>query len=530
MPVRGYIALVLHAHLPYVRHPEHPEFLEEDWLFEAITETYLPILDVFERLVRERVDFRMTMTMSPTLCEMLCDPLLQERYLRHLGKLLDLADREVHRTRMLPELHDTALMYQQRFRRALEIFEGHYQRNLVRGFKNLQDLGKLEVLTCAATHGFLPLMLRREAVRAQVEVGCQNYMKHFGRRPRGIWLPECGYSPGDDRLLHRAGIEYFMVDTHGLLFGSPRPRYGVHAPVRCHSGVAAFARDIESSKQVWSAKEGYPGDGVYREFYRDLGYDAEYPYIRPFLHSDGVRRNIGIKYYKVTGEVELHEKQPYRRADAIEKAALHAGNFLFNRQAQVKHLEAALGRRPIIVAPYDAELFGHWWFEGPEFLDFFLRKTSCDQEELALTTPAEYLRQSPRLQTTTPSMSTWGSRGYAEMWLNPTNDWCYRHLHEGEERMVDLARRFPTPPSRLHERALKQAAREFLLAQSSDWPFIMSTGTMVPYAQNRFRTHMTRFLSLHQSLVQDSIDVGALAEMESKDAVFQEIDYRVYLP
>lgn len=355
-------------------------------------------------------------------------------------------------------------------------------------------------------------------------------MKHFGRRPRGIWLPECGYNPGDDRLLHRAGIEYFMVDTHGLLFGSPRPRYGIHAPIRCHSGVAAFARDIESSKQVWSAKEGYPGDGVYREFYRDLGYDAEYPYIRPFLHSDGVRRNIGIKYFKVTGEVELHDKQPYRRADAIEKVAGHAANFLFNRQAQVRHLEAALGRRPIVIAPYDAELLGHWWFEGPEFLDFFLRKTSCDQDELALTTPAEYLRQSPRLQTATPSMSTWGSKGYSEMWLNPSNDWCYPHLHEGEDRMVELARLFPTPPTRLHERALKQAAREILLAQSSDWPFIMSTGTMVPYAQNRFRNHMSRFLSLHDALKRNSIDQGALAEMESKDAVFQEIDYRVYLP
>jgi 1,4-alpha-glucan branching enzyme len=366
-----------------------------------------------------------------------------------------------------------------------------------------------------------------QGVRAQLRIAVENYRKHFGRRPRGIWLAECGYFEGLEEYLAEVGLRYFFVDAHGILYGTPRPRNGVFAPVYCPNGVAAFGRDIESSKQVWSSQEGYPGDFDYREFYRDLGFDGHYDYVRPYLHGDGVRRNVGIKYHRITGDVTLDQKEPYRPGQAREKAAMHAGNFVFNRQHQARYLHEQIGRKPIIVSPYDAELYGHWWFEGPDFLDFVLRKIACDQKDVSTITPSEYLKRFPRNQVIQPAFSSWGDKGYAEVWLNGANDWVYRHLHQAEEAMIALAGRFPSAAG-VRRRALNQAARELVLAESSDWAFIMTTGTMVSYAEKRTREHIFNFLRLKDEIEADRVDERHLAWLESKNSIFQEIDYRVY--
>ncbi|HHY32036.1 MAG TPA: DUF1957 domain-containing protein [Firmicutes bacterium] len=523
---KGYLALVLHAHLPYVRHPEYPDFLEETWLFEAITETYIPLIKVFQGLVRDGVPFRLTMSITPPLASMLLDPLLQERYLRHLAKLTELAEKEVERTRWLPEFNENARMYRDRFHEARRIFEDVYGRNILTPFKELEAQGHLEIITCAATHGYLPLMeICREAVGAQVRIATRFHERAMGRKPIGFWLPECGYNPGDDWFLKEEGIRYFITDAHGVLFASPRPKYGVFAPVYCKSGVAAFGRDMESSKQVWSAREGYPGDYDYREFYRDIGYDLDYDYIRPYIHPSGTRINTGIKYYRITGKT--HDKQPYNRRRAIEKAAIHAGNFMFNREKQIEYLASVMDRKPIVVAPYDAELFGHWWFEGPEWLDFLIRKIAYDQNTLALITPGDYLGVYKRNQVSTPSLSSWGYKGYNEVWLEGSNDWIYRHLHKAAERMVELARAYPAAGGLLR-RALNQAARELLLAQSSDWAFIMKTGTMVSYAVRRTKEHVWRFTKLYHDIRSSAIDESWLSEIEYRDNIFPDIDYEVY--
>jgi len=524
---KGYLAFVLHAHLPFIRHPEYTRFLEEDWLFEAVTETYIPLINVYDGLVDDGVDFRITMSLTPPLCEMLVDPLLQSRYLRHLERLIELAEQEVHRTRAGSGYHDAAVMYAERFKRARHVFEEKYHRDLVSAFRKFQDLGKLEVITCPATHALLPFLLTPEAVRAQIAVAKTNYTKHFGRPPRGIWLAECAYYPELDREIRAQGIRYFFVDSHGVIWGDPRPVYDVFAPVYCPSGVAAFARDIESSKQVWSSREGYPGDYNYREFYRDLGYDGHYDYIRPYLHEDGIRRNLGIKYHKITGEVDLGRKEPYNPRAALEKAAEHAGNFMFNRQLQVRWLRKEMGHKPVIISPYDAELFGHWWFEGPDFLNFALRKIACDQKDIRLITPSEYLHENPIHQVVTPSFSSWGDKGYAEVWLNGTNDWIYRHLHESEKRMVQLANDHPNATGLLR-RALNQAVRELMLAQSSDWAFIMTTGTTVPYAEKRTRDHLHRFNGIFLQINENRLEETWIADLEWKDSIFYEMDYRVY--
>jgi 1,4-alpha-glucan branching enzyme len=331
-----------------------------------------------------------------------------------------------------------------------------------------------------------------------------------------------------DELLAEQDIRFFFVDTHGITDATPRPRHGVYAPLYTPGGPAAFGRDPESSMQVWSAEHGYPGDPDYREFYRDVGWDLDYDYVRPWIQPTGQRKNVGIKYYRITGKTP--HKEPYDPHRARERAAQHAGNFMFNRERQIEHLAGRMaGTRPIVISPYDAELYGHWWHEGPMFIDFLVRKVAHDQRIFRLATPGDYLRENPDQQLGAPPLCSWGAGGYAAVWLDGTNDWIYRHLHKAAERMVALAREFPEADG-LRLRALNQAARELLLAQSSDWAFIMKTGTMVDYAIRRTKEHVLRFDKLHDQVRSGQLDEGWLSGVESRDSIFPEIDYRVYRP
>lgn len=521
----GYLSIVLHAHLPFIRHPEHDTFLEENWLFEAITDCYIPLLDVFDGLARDGVPWRLTMSVTPTLAAMLTDDLLLERYERHIRGLVELAEREIERTQFDPELHRLAHMYRNRFAHTLHAFTEVHGRNVVAAFRRWQDAGHLEIIASAATHAYMPLMEPSFAgAGTQIKVGIEAYRRAFGRDPRGFWLPECGYTPPLDELLAENGVEWFMAESHALLHAMPRPRYGVHGPIRCpRSNVAVFARDTESSKQVWSATEGYPGDYDYRDFYRDIGFDLDYEYVRPWLKAD-VRGHTGVKYYRITGPGD--DKQLYNPEAATAKAALHAGNFMFNREIQAHHLRHSMDRPPLVVAPYDAELFGHWWFEGPQWLDFLVRKIAYDQTAIQLVTPSDYLARHTENDVAQPSPSSWGYGGYSEVWLNESNDWIYRHLHAAEARLRSLAMQIAEPPP-LIRRALTQALRELLLAQSSDWAFIMSAGTHVSYAVRRTQEHLDRCRNLCEQIERGSVDEVRLAEAESRHTVFKWLDYTV---
>jgi 1,4-alpha-glucan branching enzyme len=532
----GFFSLILHAHLPFVRHPEYPEFLEEDWLFEAITEVYLPLIFIFQSLHEAGVKPRLAMNVSPPLCEMLSDEMLQTRYTRYLENLLELADKEVLRTQSeAMEFHDVAKMYAVGLRASLGFWNDRYKRDLVAAFRELQDEGAIEIITCGATHGFLPLISTQEARRAQVDVAVSNYKKHFGRQPRGIWLPECAYEPGVESLLKDAGIEYFISDTHAILYGDPRPRYGVHAPVFCPNGVAVFARDVETSQQVWSAEIGYPGDKVYREFYRDVGWDLPIEYLKPHLHEDGNRRHLGLKYYRITGRnVPQQNKAPYVPALAREKAAENASHFIGERIKQARLLRGTFeGHPPVVVSPYDAELFGHWWYEGPQFIDFFFRKLHYDQSEIAAITPGDFLDSGIPIQRQRPSASSWGENGYYKVWLNEKNSWMYPYQHDAERRMTELVNRFSAESGNrdlleTEQRLLKQMARELLLAESSDWAFQIYQGTTVEYSSRRFQSHIHRFDLLAKMLETGDVDHDLLAEIERRDNIFAEIDYAVY--
>ena len=522
---QGYLALVLHAHLPFVRHPENETYLEQRWLFEAITETYIPLLQVYQGLLRDGVDFRVTMSVTPTLLSMLTDPLLQNRYFKHLTTLIELAEKEVARTEGEAKINRLAQGYLARFQGHSDFYQ-RYKGNLITAFRELEEAGVLEMITSAATHAFLPLMLTEEGMRAQIRTAVELHEAHFGRKPRGIWLPECGYAPEIDRLLKECGLTFFFTDAHGVANAEPQPVFGTMAPVISPHGVAAFPRDTESSKQVWSSQEGYPGDYDYREYYRDIGFDLDFDTIRDYIHPDGIRINTGLKYYRITGNGE--HKELYNPDWAKQKAEQHAGHFLFNREHQIRYYSERMGRKPIVVAPYDAELFGHWWYEGPMWLDALFRKINQDQEHVKSITPSEYLALYSDYQQCRLPMSSWGRGGFADVWLRGENDWIYPALHRSESRMVELANCFRSP-SQVERRALNQAARELMLAQSSDWAFIMDNKTMVDYAVKRTKHHVNRFDRLYDMLMAGRVEEAWLATLEKVDNLFPDVDFQHYL-
>ncbi len=519
--MQGHLCLVLHAHLPFVRHPEHAHFLEENWLFEAITETYIPLLWTFESWERQNMDFRLTLTLSPTLCSMLLDPLLQRRYARYINGLVELAEKELHRNTWEPGFKPLAEFYHNRLL-AVQKYYAAASGNLVQEFRRFQDAGRLEIITTSATHAVLPLLRSHPpSLRAQILTARDHYRSCFGCDPRGIWLPECAYVDGVETVLQEANIRWFIVDTHGLLHAKPKPRFGVFAPVFTENGIAVFGRDVDSAKQVWSRDEGYPGDARYRDFYRDIGFDLDLEYLRPHLPAPPYRSFTGIKYFAISGSGGA--KRLYNPSLAREAVDEHASHFLKQRMNQFQQLEEVMERPAVLISPYDAELFGHWWFEGPQFLDLFVRKAYYDQKAFRLTTPAEFLAQHPTHQVAKPGSSTWGEGGYLRVWLNEKNEWILPHLRIAQERMTELANQFAYADG-LTLRAIKQAARELLLAQSSDWPFILRTGSSPEYATQRVKSHVLRFTRLYQDIIANHIDPTWLAQIEALDNLFPGID------
>jgi 1,4-alpha-glucan branching enzyme len=483
--MNGHLQFVLHAHLPYIRHPEHPYHLEENWLFEAILETYLPLLEVFEGLERDRVPGRMTISMSQPLMAMLDDELLRDRFVRHAERLIELATREVARNAGDDAFEPLAHYYLERLDRLRRLYLRH-ERDLVGAFAALHARGRVELATCVGTHGFLPLMLLPSSRRGQILTAAEAFERRCGFATRGMWMGECAFTPGVERDLADAGVRFSFVDSHALEFASSRPLNGLFAPVVSPAGTAFFARDPESSAQVWSSHEGYPGDFNYREYYRDVGFDLPLDYIRPYIHPDGIRVNTGLKYHRITQRGSDH-REPYQPDVAHATARSHARHFVECRHRQLAWAAQRCSVVPVVTCPYDAELFGHWWFEGPLFLDAVFRELAASDQVVA-TSPTDYLATNPVQQEALPSASSWGEAGYFSVWLNPGNAWIYPLLHRAEERVAAAVNARVEEPA--WRPVLQQLVRELLLAQASDWAFIIKTGTTVGYAEARTRSHL----------------------------------------
>ncbi len=520
------VAFVLNAHLPFVRHPEYPRFLEEDWLFESISESYLPLLRMLNRLKEEGLSFQLTISFSPPLIAMLTDNALQNRFVHYLQQHIELGQKEVQRCKdEQPQFLEMAQHYLDGYIRNLHEYEDLYRMNILDGFKALEQSGHLELITTAATHAYLPLYEEYpQAINAQIELGVQSFLTTFGHPPKGFWLPECGYYPGLEEHLKYHGIKWFQVASQSMLLSPDKAAYGGYRPVRCPSGVAAFPRDYQATSLVWSNTTGYPTDNVYREFYRDIGYDLSMNYIRPYIHEPEVRVFTGYKYWAITGDTD--QKVPYVRAQAMERVKEHAKNFHYVVNNRNHRLRATMGgAQPLFFLGFDAELFGHWWYEGIDWLEEVIR-TSKDRTKLV--TPSFFLAEDATpLQTVRPAFSSWGQGGYSAAWLDGSNTEYYRHIHKAITRMEELASRFPDQTS-LKQRFLNQAAREVLLAMSSDWPFIIYCRTSVEYAKKRIEGHLKNVNLVYDDMCKNAVDTEWLVKAEKRHTIFGDIDYNIF--
>jgi 1,4-alpha-glucan branching enzyme len=522
----GQLVVVLHAHLPFVRHVDTENALEEDWFFDALTECYLPLLRVFEGWAADGVAAKVTVSLSPTLLAMLTDPLLLDRYGRRLATLRRFLDDERERFRGDEAMTALVEFYAARLTDIRDRFESRYARDVVGAFVAMERAGVVDLITTSATHTYLPAF-DEPYQRAQLRLGIREFADRVGHRPTGMWLPECGFTPGLDRLLAAEGVAYFFVESHGVEYADPEPVFGTYAPIACPSGVVAFPRNQESTVLVWSADQGYPGDGRYREFYRDAGHDRAAHELGPLVLDDGARRNIGIKYHRVTGrDVALGDKHLYDRAEGLAAAAAHAQHFVAARAAEARAAATTMGRPATMVAPFDAELFGHWWFEGPEFLDA-VGRACAGGAGVELVSPTEVIARSDGMQVAMPAASSWGWGGYSETWVNERNSWMWPYLRDAVARMAATAATV-TSPTDVERRALDQLARELVLATASDWPFMVTAGPMAEYGHGRVRTHLRRFHDLQAQLSAGALDPVRLAEIEAADNAFRSIDYREF--
>jgi 1,4-alpha-glucan branching enzyme len=560
----GYVTFTLHSHLPYVvNHGTWPHGTE--WLYEAAAETYLPLLRIFTELEQQKLALKANVNLSPILLEQLAHPVFKEEFPKYLQRKIEAARKDGEDFRRQGETHlaGVAQFWNDFYDQSLRHFD-QLGSDIIKGFRYFYETGAIEIITCGATHGYFPLLGTDESIRAQIRTGVETHRRFFGRKPRGIWLPECGYRPagrwdfpvslngfgsaygskpflreGVEQMLAENGIEFFFVDTHlvdnsakftpyEMLAGevpvavetpSEHPTknfyhpYYADTPNRKQTRVAFFTRDPRTGIQVWSGEHGYPGDANYLEFHKK-------------------RWPGGNRYWRITGpRVDLGDKQPYYPDAAHNRTRDHASHFA-HITSEVLRVHGKNGPgMPILTAPFDAELFGHWWFEGPEWLKNVALEYSRPESQLRLITCAEYLDQySPTGFVALPEGS-WGAESNNSVWLNENTAWTWKHIYPAELAVHQLANSGLWRGNRDATRLARQICRELLLLESSDWQFLITTQHARDYAERRFNTHLEqlrtlldiwrRFEATHQ-VPQEKLP--ELEQIEQRDCVFPTIE------
>lgn len=565
---KGYFTFVLHSHLPYViAHGKWPHGL--DWLNEAAAETYIPLLNVFNRLVSEGILPKVIVGLTPVLTEQLSDPSFKEEFKSYLSQKLEAAYLDEKEFTQKNETHMAKLAagWHVFYKDAYDSFTSKYNEDIIGAFKRLQEIGAIEIITSAATHGYLPLIGDDTFVRAQVRTGVKSYKKHFGKPPKGIWLPECAYRPrykwaypvgdfgeakerlGIEEILHDEAIEYFIVDSHLLKGGKPIGVYidrfkelkglwsqfeknfnynccqpqGERTPYKIYmvsssagqKPVAILTRDPKSSMQVWSGEWGYPGDGNYLDFHKK-------------------RFPGGLRYWKITSpKSDLGSKMVYWPDDVPQILSQNAAHFINLVKTTLLEFYNETKAPGIVISPFDCELFGHWWFEGPRWLYLVLKGLAADPEIEVATGSGAIEKMMPTEIISIPEGS-WGEGGFHWIWFNDWTKWTWQNLYEAEAMMKEAARLAAGTTGA--DGLFKQLAREFLLLQSSDWQFLISTWSARDYAELRFSDHLDRFKRLYamaqnyaknKSLTPEESEF--LRECQKKDALFEEIDIRDFV-
>jgi len=535
-------------------------------LNEAVAETYLPLLRMLHRLRGEGPLPKLVLSLTPVLLEQLAHPSFKDGFKHYLNLRIEAARKDQAEFRRLREdkLLGLALFWESFYVQVLRDFITLWDQDLVGAFRDLQRQGAIEIMTSAATHGYLPLIGRDWAIELQLRVGIESYRRYFDGSPSGIWLPECGYRPayrwsyplgsrgeerwrrGIEEFLFAEGLRYFIIDNHLLRGGraigqylerfkglrelwhrfeeeygervvegerSPYRPYLVSSEGSVERAVAVFARDPKTTVQVWSRGIGYPGDPHYLEFHKK-------------------RWPSGLRYWRVTSpQSDLGEKELYEPAVAEARSALHAEHFVNLIGGILEEEGRGQGLPPIIVAPFDAELFGHWWFEGVHWLYQVLKRISASQQ-IGLITTSEYLDRYPPSQIISLPEGSWGEGGYHWIWFNDWTQWTWRYIYEAERDLEQLLKGIGPRPEGDLRAVVEQLIRELLLLQSSDWQFLISTWTARDYAEGRLLQHyqsFQRLLNMGQRLLKggelDPADREFLQDCQQRDSLFPSLPW-----
>jgi 1,4-alpha-glucan branching enzyme len=542
MNIRYAISFVLNAHLPFVRefHDRKDEPSsdddpgaggvyasagsdEEGWFFEALSETYLPLLEVFDRLEGDHIPFRLGISLSPLLCQMMSDEILLEKYLSYMDRQIEFGRQELERTAGKPDLHKLAKFYFDRTVDRRILFTERYDGNLLKVFDHYQRKGKIEILGTSATHAFLPLLCAYpESLQAQMEAAIPCYRYRFGKQPQGFWLPELGWVGDLETCLRSYNFSYTIVDSHGFIFGKPTPSRGSFYPIKTPAGLFMLSRDFYAIKDLSRMAE----EGPYRDNSRDVGYELSPENVTLFLSEAGERRRTGFKYWRVASSGE--QSTVYNSETAQAAAGEHARSFLEAQYERLTEAAKYMREAPLSLCACNADSLGRFWYEGPHFIEALFR-LGTGYREIQFMTPSEYLfkQNLSALEVSMPAFSSAGFNGYAETWLDASNDWLYRHLVRSLDRMVELAERFPDDTG-LKERTLNQAARELLLAQSSDWPKMLYRQDSTEYARKQIESALHNFTTIYEALGSNYISTEWLTSLERRHNVFPNINYRVF--
>jgi len=517
------LSFVLNGHTPFVRHPEQLNPSQELWFFESISETYIPLLQTFDRLDRDLVPFRIALSLSPVLCHMLGDELLVKRYLEYTDRQILFGEAEMERTASDSELSSLVKAFHDNVVEKKTFFTERFENNLLKGFDYYQKKGRLEILATAATHAFLPFYTAYpEAIQAQFEAAIPVYRANFGRTPQGFWLPELGWKEELDSWLRTYNFAYTIVEPHAMVYARPWARKGNFYPAKTPLGVNILGRDFYAAEEM----AGIVKDPLFLYNRRDQGYELPPERLGPFLGSHGFRTSTGYKYW-AAGENDSGMLL-YNPAKASERAKALAEAFLEARLSKLKAAAELLDGTAFSLCAFEADSFGRFWHEGPEFIETLFRKLP-KTEEAQFLTPTEYICKlnSSSFQALTPEFSSWGMNGYAETWLDASNDWIYRHAMKALERMAELVERFPSSTS-LKERALNQAAREVLLMLDSDWSKMLYKQENVDYARVRVESSLRNFTTIYEALGSNYISTEWLTHLERRNNIFPNINYRVF--
>ncbi|HSE93786.1 MAG TPA: 1,4-alpha-glucan branching protein domain-containing protein [Methylomirabilota bacterium] len=548
--------LVLHTHLPMVvNHGRWPH--GSDWLCEATFECYLPLLDTVHRLLADGIKAKWTINVSPVLTEQLASPEFQRElsfYYENVRRAC--ADSRQHFGREgNHQIVKLTHFWEEFYERMWELHR-RIGGDIPGTLADLERQGAIEVITCAATHGYLPLLSRDESIRLQLRTAVETHRRHYGRRPRGIWLPECAYRPryawtpptgreqdktrrmrpGLEEMLAANGLQYFVADSHLIAASEPVFLYRDYVPLRGQLGdpvaevprtngrtpyapwrvasrggtgsAVAFFRDPKTTLQVWSRAHGYPGDFHYLEFHKK--------------HHPG-----GLRFWRISDAAnDLGSKQPYDPGAAMERVEWQARHFL---ELVRDTAQAAGGDGPALVcSPYDAELFGHWWFEGPAWLERIARGFAT--AGVTPMTLGEALEAVPPRGTVALPEGSWGEGGDHRVWLNPGTEWTWERVYSAEGEWADLLGRLDGAGDDFR-RVLAMATRELLLLEASDWQFLITTWAARDYAEKRVTEHyaeferlaeMARALAGGEPLSAEG--AGMLRRLERQEFCFPDLD------